>query len=142
MEWAQEAMKQYLMDCVQSNVYDAYQPKVYDRTGDLLRSITSSDITTTITGNTVTFQFFVYFDPSKLNYYSVTGEMPLNIPNLIEEGHVQSGYESKVDYFHNYPARNMTQETVEFINDLIHATFVDAINIEVKKIGGKATFGK
>lgn len=115
------------------NVYAKYNPKIYHRTYALINSLTVSEVKQE--GNSIYFD--VYFDKNKLTHYSVvSGSHDVYIPPLIDEGHKQQGYD-KVDYFHNYPARNFMEEVLYFIKSDLNKVLRDMVKYEIKKLGGK-----
>ncbi|NPV51798.1 MAG: hypothetical protein HPY60_11480 [Candidatus Methanofastidiosum sp.] len=65
---------QDLRAAVQANVYDRRQPEFYERSFQLLESITASDVR--LNGNTIEFEIF--FDANKMNYKSLSGDTSWN----------------------------------------------------------------
>ncbi len=83
----QEALKFYVM----KDVYNAYTPKEYERTYELLDSISFK----VIGNNGGKIQIEVYFDPDKMSHTTILGDGSLGleagdnvyIPRWVDEGH-------------------------------------------------------
>lgn len=93
---------------VQSELYDNYTPKVYTRTNELKKSITSKIEAT---------EGITYFDESKLNHTSVVTGEPSGkyVPMWTDQGHKDStGIENK---FHNYEGRNFIDKTINELEE-------------------------
>jgi len=115
------------------NVYATYKPEIYKRTYSLINSLTVSEVKQE--NNSIYFD--ITFDKSKLTHYSLfSSNVDVYIPPLIDEGHKQNGYD-KVDYFHNYPARNFIEEVLYFIKSDLNKVLKDMVKYEIKKLGGK-----
>lgn len=99
---ARECMTEALLN----TVYEYYDPTMYERTGELLRSVnTKLDLLGNVT---------VFIDTNILNKTSaVTGENTSNeIPWLIQEGHSDGIGTAKkgVNQYHIYESRNYLEE--------------------------------
>ncbi len=140
-----EVLKQLVLEdfkkAVWINVYVKYDPKVYERTYNLINSLTVSEVKQE--GNFIYFD--ITFDRSKLTHYSVVSGtnvyngQEIYIPSLIDEGHKQKGYD-EIDYFHNYPVRNFMKEAIYFIKSDLNKVLGDMIKNEIKKLGGKSKY--
>lgn len=130
--------KKNLENAVIKNLYLAYTPKYYERTYSLLDSITMSDIR--IENNILTFD--LYFDPNKLEHWSVVSGSniykgkSIYTPPLLDEGHFEDGY-SEVDYFHNYPGREFLSDALMQLKKDLQLSLKNLVYVELKKLGGK-----
>lgn len=102
MDRVQVQMEEALKKNVQSELYDSYNPKVYTRTNNLKKSITSSDDDD---------ETKVYFDESKLNYTSAIDghNVSAYVPKFVNEGHHDNKGNGE---YHDYKGRNFMEKTV------------------------------
>lgn len=86
-----ERVKKCLEFYVTRNIYSTYSPKDYDRTFELLDSITFKINKGSIGGST---EVEIYFDPNKMNHFSIAGQSSsgisvgdrVYIPKWVDEG--------------------------------------------------------
>lgn len=97
-----------LKQSIQDNFYDAYEPKVYNRTYQLLDAVQGEIIM-----NSSGAEINIFLDSTLMEHPSVVDGENSYVPPLLYYGHRQQGYDA-VDYFHNYPAN-----TAWFDNALI-----------------------
>lgn len=126
LEILKQKAVQDLKNAVETNVYFRYSPIEYERTEQLIRSITASDIK--VEGNQISFE--VYFDPGKLSYYTFSGDTTYKglslghwVPYWLDEGHSQPGGQ--------YPAADFIADAIEKIKQDLR----NEIEVEVKRIG-------
>lgn len=119
---------------VQKNVYDAYSPKKYIRTNQLLNSITLSDVNIIQTPLGVQVEFEVYFDSSKMYHTSVVTGERVNVPYLLDKyGHHHQTKEYPI-MFHQYPERNFTRDMMEAFKDKLQRKFAREVIIMIERI--------
>lgn len=121
LEMIQKIAEEELRNAIQKYVYDAYDPVEYDRTYQLLESVTSTEVE--FDGKTVTFS--VVLDREKMKHFSVVDGEPTLVSPLIQYGHKQSGY-TEVDYFRVYPGKHMLEKAVKEIQEDLNKAAIDA----------------
>lgn len=129
-----------LRAAVQTNVYDRRQPEFYQRSFQLLESITASDVR--LNGNTIEFEIF--FDNSKMNHTTLAGDTAwngkkLNVAFLVDQGH----YNPKgsivpgqpIPWLDDYPGAEFIQAAIEKIKEDLRDVIKGLVKVEVKRIG-------
>lgn len=132
-----------LYKAVQTFVYDAYSPIEYERTFNLINSITTIDLIVTSSS----IEFKVIFDPNKLEHETYGGSKKyglsahdeiggLLIPWL-NEGFQHDGYQGGYDMFHARPGAHFLEEAIAKIKTDVVGMVKNSIGVEVRKIGGR-----
>ena len=141
LEILKEMAKEDLRQAVQTNLYDFRDPVIYERTNQLINSITASDVVVKNLGSTVEIEFSVYFDSDKMHHTSVVsgteyynGEK-INVSFLTDEGHHNPNPKRNIPEFDQYEGREFIESAIEKIREDLNQVIRDAILIEVKRIG-------
>jgi len=112
-----------LREAIWDRVYEAYEPKVYKRTYELLNSVTSS---VDINGDNITIK--VFLDHDKMNHFSVIDGERTYVPPIVNYGfYWPDWWDSKPDYFHNRPESKFLEEAMLEIQKDMQKAFLDAV---------------
>jgi len=109
LESIKKRVEELMKEAIQSEIYDNYNPTVYQRTYTFLNSVVA-----TINPEG---ELFVHVDLNEGDqYYSLVDGSPqyLNLNNFIESGHSDSTGINNM--YHNYPARNFLEKASELIS--------------------------
>lgn len=130
LEEVADIVKQDLINNVENRLYDAWTPSTYDRTGELLKSITRTEVKKVFGKYTTT----IYFDSKVMQpYYRegewyahasiVTGEwISENLAYWIEEGTEGSPY-------YNHDGIYAVRDTVKWITEEFDRLFREHLKI-------------
>jgi len=142
LEILKEMAKEDLRQAVQTNLYDFRKKEelvMYDRTNQLIDSITASDVVVKNIGSTAEIEFSVYFDSDKMHHKSVVsgteyynGEK-INVSFLTDEGHHNPN--GNIPEFDQYEGREFVESAMKQIMEDLNQVIRDAILIEVKRFG-------
>ena len=139
LEILKEMAKEDLREAVQVNLYDRRKPELYDRTNQLIDSITASDVVVKNIGSTAEIEFSVYFDSDKMHHKSVVsgteyynGEK-INVSFLTDEGHHNPN--GNIPEFDQYEGREFVESAMKQIMEDLNQVIRGAILIEVKRFG-------
>jgi calcineurin-like phosphoesterase len=103
---------------VQSELYDAYTPKVYQRTNELKNAITS-----TIGFN----EGIAYFDNNLMNHTNAYGDdVGMFVPKWTDMGHKNNNGVDNM--YNNYPARNYVDKTIKQLEEKYGKNCVEKID--------------
>jgi len=131
-----EKAKNQLIESVNKNLYERRDPTTYERTYQLVNSITLSDIKIDSTGK---ISFEIFFDNSKMHHTSVVSGTEywngkkINVPYLVNDGHYNSN--GSIPWFDDYPGAFFIEDSIEKIRQDIKEQLYKMINLEIKRIG-------
>lgn len=115
--------EQRLYEAIWDNVYANYDPIEYERTYQLLNSVTSSYKM----GNN-SFEIRVFCDPEKMHHIANKPYgMPVYVPVLTDDGHTQKGFEGTNDMYHDYPKRDFLNIAIKKIEQELQQMLITAI---------------
>jgi len=116
--------EQRLYEAIWDNVYMTYNPKYYERTYQLLNSVSSS-----VKFNTTSFEIKVFCDSEKMDHFSVVDGQPTYVGGLMNYGYSWNGWESQdpPDYFHNRPESKFLEKAMEKIQGDMQKMLLDAV---------------
>ena len=115
--------EQRLYEAIWDNLYMSYSPKYYERTYQLLNSVSSS-----VKFNTTSFEIKVFCDSEKMDHFSVVDGQPTYVAPLMNYGYSWNGWESTTpDYFHNRPESKFLEKAMEKIQGDMQKMLLDAV---------------
>lgn len=106
----QNRCREILQDSIQSEVYDKYKPKVYERTYQLL-----NNVRTEIKNNVL----YVYVNTGNMHYEANSPkgmDITKSVPFYVNYGHNNSNNPEPFMY-NSYPSRNFIEETKRRIEE-------------------------
>jgi len=115
--------EQRLYEAIWDNLYMSYTPKYYERTYQLLNSVSSS-----VKFNTTSFEIKVFCDSEKMNHFSVVDGQPTGVAPLMNYGFSWNGWEGTTpDYFHNRPESKFLETAMKKIQGDMQKMLLDAV---------------
>ena len=142
LEILKEMAKEDLRQAVQTNLYDFRKQEelvMYDRTNQLIDSITASEVVVKILGSTAEIEFSVYFDSDKMHHKSVVTDTEyyngekINVSFLTDEGHHNPN--GSIPEFDQYDGREFVESAMKQIVEDLDQAIRETILIEVRRIG-------
>jgi len=115
--------EQRLYEAIWDNLYMSYSPKYYERTYQLLNSVSSS-----VKFNTTSFEIKVFCDSEKMDHFSVVDGQPTYVGGLMNYGFSWNGWEDTTpDYFHNRPESKFLETAMKKIQGDMQKMLLEAV---------------